>query len=78
MVTGFEPLFDRLVYIRHLGMMRPAIPEPVDPIKCWLSIYFVLNSDNEVVYATDIKPTHRTTPDGNKFNFIDLAGVATF
>ena len=64
LVTGFEPLFDRLVYIRHLAMVRPAVPVPIDPMHCWVAFYFTLNDKHEVVYATDIKPNHRTTVSG--------------
>ena len=64
MVCGFEPLFDRLLYIRHLAMMRPAIPVPIDPIKCWISFYFTLNKQQEVIYSTDKKPTYRANPEG--------------
>lgn len=65
MVTGFEPLFDRLVYIRHLSLVRPAIPVAVDPIKCWVAFYFTLDKEKTIVYSTDQKPDYRPKLTGN-------------
>ena len=63
MLCGFQPLFDRLLYIRHLAFCRPAISEPVDPILCWNSFYFAI-SNGQVVYATDKKPSVKPTVSG--------------
>ena len=56
---GFEPLFDRLIYIRQLAFVRPAIPEYVDPLLCLYSFYYTLDRNGQVVYATDQKPDYR-------------------
>ena len=64
MTTGFQPLFDKLVHIRYLALVRPAIPEYVDPIKCWYSFYYTLNSSMEVVFSTDKKPGRSPTVSG--------------
>ena len=63
MLCGFQPLFDRLLYIRHLAFCRPAISEAVDPIQCWNSFYFAI-SNGQVVYATDKKPSDKPTVTG--------------
>ena len=59
MSNGFEPLFDRLLYVRHLSFMRPAIPVAEDPIKCWVAFYFTLDRTGTIVYSTDQKPAFR-------------------
>ena len=58
MVSGFEPLFENLVYIRHLSLVRPAVPVATEPIHCWSSFYFTIDQNNDVVYSTDIKPAY--------------------
>lgn len=65
MVSGFEPLFDRLVYIRYMSLVRPAVPVAVDPIKCWVAFYFALDKENTIVYSTDQKPDYRPNLTGN-------------
>ena len=70
MVSGFEPLFDRLVYIRHMSLVRPAIPVAVDPIKCWVAFYFTLDKENTIVYSTDQKPDYRPKMSGNVYLFV--------
>lgn len=60
MSNGFEPLFDRMLYVRHLSFMRPAIPVAEDPIKCWVAFYFTLDRTGTIVYSTDqIQPSVR-------------------
>lgn len=64
MSNGFEPLFDRLLYVRHLSLMRPAIPVGEDPIKCWVAFFFTLDQTGAIVYSTDQKPTYRPKMSG--------------
>ena len=71
MVCGFEPLFDRLVYIRHMEFVRPAVPVPTEPRKCWVAFYFTLDKDRTIVYSTDQKPDYRPKLTG-KINSLKL------
>ena len=73
---GFEPLFDRLIYIRHLAFVRPAIPEYVDPLLCLYSFYFTLDQNGQVIYATDQKPEYQPKVAG-KFRCMELYHIST-
>ena len=50
---GFQPLWDRLVYIRHMSFVRPAVSYPMDPTWVRNALYFGLNSSQQVVATTD-------------------------
>ena len=60
----FQPLFDKLLYIRHLSLVRPAIPVAVNPRLCWVAFYFTLDRNGQVVYSTDQQPDYKPEPSG--------------
>ena len=69
MVCGFEPLFHRLVYIRHLSLVRPAVSEPINPMHCLLSFYYT-DFAGRVVFSTDKKPSYNPTLNGKITYFL--------
>ena len=61
---GFEPLWDRLLYIRYLSLVRPAVPYHMDPNWLRSAIYCGLNQSQEVIFTTDQQPVFPVSVDG--------------
>lgn len=61
---GFQPLWDRLIYIRHMSFVRPAVNYYMNPNWVRSAIYFGLNANRELVYTTDKRPTFNPSADG--------------
>ena len=64
MRCGFEPLWDRLLYIRHMSFVRPAVPVPLSPDWVRTAIYFGLDQENHLIYTTDQTPDFNPMVDG--------------
>ena len=69
---GFEPLWDRLVYIRYLSLVRPAVTYHMDPNWLRSAIYCGLNESQQVIFTTDQQPVFPVNIDGKHIEKIPL------
>ena len=49
----FQSLDERLVFVRSLALLRPAVSVKIDPLLVYYAFYFTLNQEGKVIYSTD-------------------------